>query len=314
VFRKWEQSTVYWEQAYRCGHTIATAELEVRKYKSHRDCANVRMLGAGGRTEIKKRGRRKGDKGARRQNVHLWAQIAGGQDGKTVDLSEETELVPKPEHKDMARQLALLFDDTDSTIHRLVHVGWNPESKQMMGWFYNVTERDTMPKLGGYLDLEGCEYAAISDILEMRRDYLKMHEAEREKHGTNTKSWEQMDGHERNDCQMFQKQAQMRELVKDGKMTFEKYRKWVDKLRTGFLITSADEEGDLSAEEEDDDEDDDDFDFERLMQEQTGDGHESENEAEQEQDAANGEEQGPNDSSYDGQYEARLVRNCRRRI
>ena len=57
-----------------------------------------------------------------------------GQDEKTVDLSgEEMEMEPTAEHKDMARQLALLFDDTDSTIHRLVHVGLNPESKQMIG-------------------------------------------------------------------------------------------------------------------------------------------------------------------------------------
>ena len=111
-----------------------------------------------------------------------------GQDGKTVDLSgEEMEMEPKPEHKDMAMQLVLLFDDTDSTIHRLVHVGWNAESKQMMGWFYDAAERQTMTKLGGYLDLEGCDYATISDILEMRQDYLKMHAAERVKHGTNAK-------------------------------------------------------------------------------------------------------------------------------
>jgi hypothetical protein len=53
----------------------------------------------------------------------------------------------------MARQLALLFDDTDDTIHRLVHVGWNPETKQMMGWFYNADERQTMSNLGRYLNL-----------------------------------------------------------------------------------------------------------------------------------------------------------------
>ena len=31
MFRKWEQSTVYWEQAYRCGHTIATAAAQVKQ-------------------------------------------------------------------------------------------------------------------------------------------------------------------------------------------------------------------------------------------------------------------------------------------
>lgn len=203
----------------------------------------------------------------------------------------------------MARQLALLFDDTDSTIHRLVHVGWNPELKQM-----------AMPKLGEYLDLEGCEYATISDILEMRQDYLKMHAAERGKHGPNVKSWEQMDEHERNECHMFLKQAEMRELMRDGEMSFEKYKNWVDKLKSGVSTISADEEGDLSEAEEEEDDDGDDFEFEQLMHAHSNDENESENEAEQEPDAVGGVEQDRSDSSYDRQDEVPQVRRCRRRI
>ena len=86
------------------------------------------------------------------------------------------------------------------------------------------------------MDIEGCEYATISDILEMRQDYLKMHTAEREKHGTNAKSREQMDEHERNECHMFQKRAEMRKLVRDGKISFEKYKNWIDKLKSGVLL------------------------------------------------------------------------------
>jgi hypothetical protein len=108
----------------------------------------VKKLGAEGKVEVAKKGRSKGSKGARRINPQLLPDLGGGQDGNVVDLVEgvEFELEPKPEHRNMARELALLFDDTDGTIHRLVHVGWNPETKQMMGLFYNVHERQTMPK------------------------------------------------------------------------------------------------------------------------------------------------------------------------
>ena len=47
MFRKWDQSTIYWEEAHRAGHTIETAEKQVRKYKQHCSCANVKLLGAG---------------------------------------------------------------------------------------------------------------------------------------------------------------------------------------------------------------------------------------------------------------------------
>jgi hypothetical protein len=63
----------------------------VKKYKDHRTCANVRRVEAGGRAEVKKRGRRKGSKGSRRINPELWSDLGGGQDGKIVDLLEGEE-------------------------------------------------------------------------------------------------------------------------------------------------------------------------------------------------------------------------------
>jgi hypothetical protein len=108
-------------------------------------------------------------------------------------------------------------------------VGWNPETKQMMGWFYNVDERQTMPKLGGYLNLAECDYdyAQMSDILEMRKDYLDNHQ----ECNTSVKSWEQMDEHERLDCKMLQHQARMRDMVVQGRLSIGKYQAWVRKLQ-----------------------------------------------------------------------------------
>ena len=127
----------------------------MRKYKDHRSCANVKLLEAGSAAGLLCRGRKKGDKGARRINIELWSKLKKGGEGEVVDLTEEDEmeLLPSPEHQSMVRQRALLYDPTDETmgICRLVHVGWNPEQKQIVGWFCNIQERPLMPKCGGYL-------------------------------------------------------------------------------------------------------------------------------------------------------------------
>ena len=54
------------------------------------------------------------------------------------------------------------------------------------------------------------------------------------------------------DGQMKQKRAHMKDMVKDGKITIEKYRKWFEKLKDGISIKSDDQNGNLIAEENDD--------------------------------------------------------------
>ena len=53
-----------------------------------------------------------------------------------------------------------------------------------------------MPKCGGYLNLDECEFAQISDILMFRKAYL-VHSKQNLSGDTRVKSYEQMDEHER---------------------------------------------------------------------------------------------------------------------
>jgi hypothetical protein len=77
-----------------------------------------------------------------------------------------------------------------------------------------------MPKLSVYLNLDGCEYAQMNGILEMRADYQERHQ----KCDTSSKSWEQMDELERLDCKMVQHQTRMQDMVVQGSLSFDKCR------------------------------------------------------------------------------------------
>jgi hypothetical protein len=102
----------------------------------------------------------------------------------------------------------------------------------------------------------------MSDILEMRKDYLDNHQ----ECNTSVKSWEQMDEHERLDCKMLQHQARMRGMLVQGRLSIDKYQAWARKLQNSVVITEEDETADMGPVDDSGIDDDDDDAFEQLMQ------------------------------------------------
>ena len=84
-----------------------------------------------------------------------------------------TTLVPTPEQQQWPAQRKLLFDSTDGTVHRIVHVGWHEEHRCVVSWFYQLSDASTMmPKVAGRkLDQDECSVANMQDTAAMMADY-----------------------------------------------------------------------------------------------------------------------------------------------
>ena len=84
-----------------------------------------------------------------------------------------TTLVLTPEQQQWPAQRKLLFDSTDGTVHRIVHVGWHEEHRCVVSWFHQLSDASTvMPKVAGRkLDQDECSVANMQDTAAMMADY-----------------------------------------------------------------------------------------------------------------------------------------------
>ena len=72
----------------------------------------------------------------------------------------------------MAKLLFKADEGGDEMTGVLVNVSYNDGYGRVCGYYYDAAKRDTLPTLGGYLDLEQCMVCTAEDIDECRKDYL----------------------------------------------------------------------------------------------------------------------------------------------
>ena len=120
----------------------------------------------------------------------------------------------------MAKLLFKADEAGDEMTGVLVNVSYNDGYGRVCGYYYDAAERDTLPTLGGYLDLKQCMACTADDIDECRTDDLKKMQQERED-GTRPESeWEEW---EHRQVRMDKKVDMLGKKVTSGAMSLAKY-------------------------------------------------------------------------------------------
>ena len=95
-----------------------------------------------------------------------------------LPIADTFALAPEPWMREWVREMKLLWvGDPDPPYHgfvaRLIHAAWNPELKQLVGWFYEIDSLLAKPPYHGrYIDTDACDFALMSDIKQMHEEFM----------------------------------------------------------------------------------------------------------------------------------------------
>ena len=190
-----------WERAYEQQATVTTAPQWVKQEKTHRSIVQLQVQEGGVVSKVqRKRGPEAGVKMPKRTNLARYSAVQAAADGREGGVAADGYAVePAARHKELVRKMAKLLFKADEgggeMTGVLVNVSYNDgyglNTGRVCGYYYDAAKRDTLPTLGGYLDLEQRMVCTADDIDECRKDYPNKMQQERED-GTRPESeWEE---------------------------------------------------------------------------------------------------------------------------
>jgi hypothetical protein len=165
LFRKWQRTEQQWEEAYRTGATQINVEGRVQQIKKTLYASHRVAPAAPPAPKSRKRSIGKISKAAHKQHVVL---------------DDDYEMAPERKHTQWVKEMKLLYEKDDGTVHRLVDVAWCDDcadgeggvESAMIGWTYECESWSShMPSRCGKLDYSRCYPYPIADVEQMVEDY-----------------------------------------------------------------------------------------------------------------------------------------------
>ena len=167
LFRKWQRTEQQWEEAYRTGATQINVEGRVQQIKKTLYASHRVAPAAPPPPKSRKRSIGQISKMAHQQHVVL---------------DDDFEKAPERKHKQWVKEMKLLYEKDDGTVHRLVDVAWCDDcadgeggvESAMIGWTYECQSWSShMPSRCGKLDYSRCYPYPITDVEQMVEDYAE---------------------------------------------------------------------------------------------------------------------------------------------
>ena len=167
LFRKWQRTEQQWEEAYRTGATQINVEGRVQQIKKTLYASHRVAPAAPPPPKSRKRSIGQISKMAHQQHVVL---------------DDDFEKAPERKHKQWVKEMKLLYEKDDGTVHRLVDVAWCDDcadgeggvESAMIGWTYECESWSShMPSRCGKLDYSRCYPYPITDVEQMVEDYAE---------------------------------------------------------------------------------------------------------------------------------------------
>ena len=123
---------------------------------------------------------------ARARGVVVSGKISKTAHQQHVVLDDDFEKAPECKHKQWVKEMKLLYEKDDGTVHRPVDVAWCDDcadgeggvESAMIGWTYECESWSShMPSRCGKLDYSRCYPYPITDVEQMVEDYAVAKEA-----------------------------------------------------------------------------------------------------------------------------------------